>query len=146
MARRTWSISELAREFDVTLRTIRFYEDRQMVSPARDGQRRIYSERDRVRLQLILRGRRLGFSLDEISRIIDMYDSPPGEDGQLRYLLAEIDHRRQDLLRRREDIEQTLAELDDLERRCRSALDRLLDPAGPRRAAPGRTTHADPDQ
>jgi len=122
---RTWTIGELAEEYGVTLRTIRFYEDRGLLAPRRDGQRRVYGVRDRVRLGLILRGRRLGFSLQEIATILDMYDAEPGEVGQLRYLLEQIDHRRRALEQRRRDIEQTLAELADVEARCRLELERL---------------------
>ena len=113
-----WSITELAAEFGVTLRTIRFYEDHGLVTPERRGTRRIYHARDRVRLALVLRGRRLGFSLAEITTIVDMYDAAPGEVGQLRYLLEQIAARRVELEQRRSDIEQTLAELEEVERRC----------------------------
>ena len=119
---RTWSIAELAAEYDVTLRTIRFYEDRGLISPERRGTARVYHPRDRVRLALILRGKRLGFTLDEIATIVDMYDAEPGEEGQLVYLLEQIDRRRAELEQRRRDIDETLAELDDVERRCRADL------------------------
>jgi DNA-binding transcriptional MerR regulator len=119
---RTWSIAELAEEFRVTHRTIRFYEDRGLVTPERIGTRRVYHPRDRVRLGLVLRGKRLGFDLAEIARIVDMYDQEPGEEGQLRYLLEQIERRRGELEQRRRDIEVTLGELDDVERRCREAL------------------------
>jgi len=122
---RTWSIAELASEYDVTLRTIRFYEDRGLISPERRGTTRVYHPRDRVRLGLILRGKRLGFTLDEIATIVDMYDAEPGEEGQLVYLLEQIDRRRSELEQRRRDIDETLAELDDVEHRCRVDLDSL---------------------
>ncbi len=121
----TWSIAELAAEYDVTLRTIRFYEDRGLLTPERRGTLRVYPPRDKVRLGLILRGKRLGFSLDEIATIVDMYDAEPGEEGQLEYLLTQITHRRADLEQRRQDIDKTLAELADLERRCHADLDVL---------------------
>ncbi|HSE70746.1 MAG TPA: MerR family DNA-binding transcriptional regulator [Nocardioidaceae bacterium] len=121
----TWSITDLAEEYDVTLRTIRHYEDRGLISPERRGTTRVFHNRDRVRLALILRGKRLGFSLDEIATIVNMYDEQPGETGQLEYLLEQIEGRRQDLEQRRRDIEETLAELDDVERRCREDLARL---------------------
>jgi DNA-binding transcriptional MerR regulator len=121
----SWTIAELAEEFGVTHRTIRFYEDRGLLSPERRGQQRVFRARDRVRLGLILRGRRLGFSLDEIATIVDMYDAEPGEQGQLRYLLDQIAVRRTELEQRRRDIEQTLAELDEVEARCREDLARL---------------------
>lgn len=117
-----WTIAELAAEFDVTHRTIRFYEDRGLLTPERRGTQRVFHPRDRVRLALILRGRRLGFPLDEIRKIVDMYDEEPGESGQLRYLLEQISSRRVELEQRRADIDQILAELDDVERRCRAAL------------------------
>src|SRR3990170_335927 len=125
---RTWSIADLADEFGVTLRTIRFYEDRGLLSPERRGTARVFHPRDRVRLALILRGKRLGFSLDEIATIVDMYDAEPGEAGQLRYLLEQIDLRRTELEQRRKDIDETLADLTEVERRCRADLRRLDEP------------------
>jgi DNA-binding transcriptional MerR regulator len=119
------TIAQIAREYGVTHRTVRFYEDRGLIAPERRGTRRVYHPRDRVRLGLILRGKRLGFSLEEITRIIDMYDDQPGESGQLRYLLAQIEDRRADLEQRRRDVLAALDELDELERRCRDDLDRL---------------------
>ena len=124
-AERTWRITDLAREHAVTLRTIRFYEDRGLLAPERRGTLRVYRNRDRVRLALVLRGRRLGFSLDEIARIIDMYDAEPGEVGQLRYLLQQIAARRIELEQRRHDIDDTLTELAEVERRCHEDLTRL---------------------
>jgi DNA-binding transcriptional MerR regulator len=128
----TWTITEVAEEFDVTLRTIRFYEDRGLIAPERRGTARIFHARDRVRLALILRGKRLGFSLEQIAHIVDMYDAEPGEAGQLRYLLAQIEERRAELELRRRDIEETLVELDEVERRCHEDLARLAEgAAGP---------------
>ncbi len=120
-----WSITELAEEYGVTLRTIRHYEDVGLLSPERRGTTRVFHARDRVRLALILRGRRLGFSLDEIATIVNMYDEQPGEEGQLRYLLEQIEVRRADLLQRRRDLEETLAELDRVQSRCHEDLARL---------------------
>jgi DNA-binding transcriptional MerR regulator len=125
MAASTWTITELADEFGTTLRTIRFYEDKGLLRPERRGQTRIFHLRDRVRLQLILRGKRLGFSLEEIAAIINMYDEQPGEAGQLRYLIEDIGERRATLLRKRQDLDEAMAELDDLEARCRADLERL---------------------
>jgi DNA-binding transcriptional MerR regulator len=82
-----WSITALAEEFGVTLRTIRHYEDVGLINPERRGTTRVFHARDRIRLQLILRGKRLGFSLPEIRTIVNMYDEQPGEAGQLQYLL-----------------------------------------------------------
>jgi DNA-binding transcriptional MerR regulator len=121
----TWSIAELAAEYDVTLRTIRFYEDRGLLTPERRGTMRVYHPRDRVRLGLILRGKRLGFSLDEIATIVDMYDAEPGEEGQLVYLLDQITTRRADLEQRRHDIDETLHELATVEARCQADLKTL---------------------
>jgi DNA-binding transcriptional MerR regulator len=123
----TWSIAELAAEYDVTLRTIRFYEDRGLLTPERRGTARVYHPRDRVRLALILRGKRLGFSLDEIAKIVDMYDAEPGEEGQLVYLLDQITHRRTELEQRRRDIEETLQDLAEVETRCHTDLKALRD-------------------
>jgi DNA-binding transcriptional MerR regulator len=121
----TWSIAELAAEYDVTLRTIRFYEDRGLLTPERRGTVRVYHPRDKVRLGLILRGKRLGFSLDEIATIVDMYDAEPGEAGQLEYLLNQIGSRRAELEQRRRDIDETLRELAEVERRCQTDLHAL---------------------
>ncbi|HEY9339095.1 MAG TPA: MerR family DNA-binding transcriptional regulator [Kribbella sp.] len=125
MPAETWSIAELAAEYDVTLRTIRFYEDRGLLTPERRGTSRVYHPRDRVRLALILRGKRLGFSLDEIAKIVDMYDAEPGEEGQLVYLLDQITHRRTELEQRRLDIEETLQDLAEVEARCHADLNTL---------------------
>jgi DNA-binding transcriptional MerR regulator len=121
----TWTISELASDYDVTLRTIRHYESLGLLSPERRGTVRIFRNRDRIRLELVLRGRRLGFSLDEIARIVNMYDDQPGEAGQLEYLLAQIEVRRAELASLRADIEQTERDLDVVEARCREELARL---------------------
>jgi DNA-binding transcriptional MerR regulator len=121
----TWTITELASEYDVTLRTIRFYEDRGLLTPERRGTTRVYHPRDRVRLALILRGKRLGFTLDEIATIVDMYDAEPGEEGQLVYLLNQITKRRADLEQRRHDIEETLHDLAEVEARCQADLANL---------------------
>jgi len=118
----TYGIAELAREFGVTTRTIRFYEDKNLLTPAREGQRRIYSQRDRVRLRLIMRGKRLGFSLDEILEMIDLYDEDPTEIAQLKLFISKIHERRVVLERQREDIASILDELDALEAQSRSLL------------------------
>lgn len=119
------SITDLSREFDITTRAIRFYEDEGLLHPARRGRQRVYSHRDRVRLKLILRGKRLGFSLSEIAEIIRLYHSEPGEAAQLDHFLAKIDERRSLLLQQKEDIEITLGELDAVEKQCRDRLDKL---------------------
>ncbi len=121
----TWTIAQIADDFGVTHRTVRHYEDLGLISPERRGTARIYRRRDRTRLALILRGRRIGFTLDEIRTIIDMYDAPRGQVAQLEYLLAQIGDRRADLEARRRDLDDALAELDSLEARCRDDLDKL---------------------
>ena len=125
MASRTFTIAEIAQELGVTHRTIRYYEDKGLVTPERRGTLRVFHPRDRTRLRLVLRGKRLGFPLDEIRTIVDMYDEQPGESGQLTYLLDQIEERRGDLWQRRHDVDAALAELDDLENRCRADLARL---------------------
>jgi DNA-binding transcriptional MerR regulator len=118
----TWSISALAREFGVTLRTIRHYEDVGLLTPERRGTTRVFHARDRIRLRLILRGKRLGFSLPEIRTIVNMYDEQPGEAGQLHYLLDQIEVRRVELDQLRRDIDETMSELAEVETRCRDDL------------------------
>ena len=124
-AQEQFSISELSQEFDVTTRAIRFYEDEGLLEPQRQGRQRVYSSRDRVRLKLILRGKRLGFSLSEIGDIIDMYDSEPGEVGRLQYFIEKISVRRKTLKQQRDDIEVTLKELDNIEKQCRKSMTHL---------------------
>lgn len=121
----TYTIRDLADTFDVTTRTIRFYEDEGLLSPLREGQNRIFSARDRVRLKLILRGKRLGFTLAEIKEIVGMYDAPPGEVGQLELFIAKLSERRAELADKRRDIDETLAELDVLEEQSRARLKEL---------------------
>jgi DNA-binding transcriptional MerR regulator len=122
---RTWTIREIAEEFGITHRTVRHYEDLGLISPERRGTTRVYHRRDRTRLNLILRGKRLGFPLEEIRTIIDLYDRPRGRASQLEYVLGQIDERRADLEQRRRDIEDALSELGEFERRCREDLSRL---------------------
>ena len=122
---RTWTITDLAHDFGVTLRTLRHYEDVGLLSPERRGTTRVFHLRDRIRLELILRGKRLGFTLPEIATIVDMYDDQPGEAGQLQYLIDQIDVRRDELEQRRRDIDDTLAELAEVEARCRDDLRKL---------------------
>jgi len=126
----TYSIADLAREFDVTHRTIRFYEDEGLLSPARDGTRRVYSKRDWVRLKLILRGKRLGFSLAEVHEMLELYDSAPDERPQLEKFVAALAARREQLEHQREEIEEVLSEIRAFERQSRKIL------AGARRRRP----------
>lgn len=125
MPDQTWSITALADEFGVTLRTIRHYEDVGLITPERRGTARVFHPRDRIRLQLILRGKRLGFSLPEIRTIVNMYDEQPGEAGQLQYLLDQIEVRRTELEQMRRDIDETMGELDRVAARCREDLSAL---------------------
>ena len=120
-----YTISDLAREFDITTRTIRFYEDEGLLQPQRNGRQRIYARRDYIRLKLILRGKRLGLTLSEISDIIELYDSDQGETGQLASFLDSIRERRSVLKQQRTDIDATLRELQRIERRCRNRLKTL---------------------
>jgi len=119
----SWTISELAREFDITPRTIRFYEDQGIVSPAREGRNRVYSTRDRARLKLALRGKRLGLVLAEIRSLIDMYDGPGDTTPQLREYLGVLQRHREQLEGQRRDIDDTLAEIATQEKACRDLLD-----------------------
>ncbi len=125
MASRTWTIAQIAEEFGITHRTVRHYEELGLIRPERRGTQRVFHPRDRIRLQLVLRGKRLGFPLEEIRTIVDMYDEQPGEAGQLRYLLGQIGDRRAELEQRRRDVEAALAELAELERRCQDDLRHL---------------------
>jgi DNA-binding transcriptional MerR regulator len=120
-----YTISELAREFDITPRAIRFYENQGLLTPAREGTngvRRVYSARDRTRLRLTLRGKRLGFTLSEISRLLDLYDSPTGTVEQLRAFLGTIAEHRAVLERQLEDLNATLVELAAYETQGRALL------------------------
>jgi DNA-binding transcriptional MerR regulator len=119
---RTYTITELAQEFDVTPRAIRFYEDVGLLTPERAGRNRVYTQRDRTRLKLTLRGKRLGLSLQEIRRLVDMYESPSDTEQQLRAFLQVLGEHRELLERQREDIEITLAEITQHEERCRQLL------------------------
>ena len=122
--RAEFSISELAREFDITPRAIRFYEAEGLLAPRRDGQRRIYTPRDRTRLKLTLRGKRLGLTLSEIRELIDMYEPGRDERPQLERFLSVLASHKASLLQQRADIEAQLAELEAFEKRVRKQLRR----------------------
>jgi DNA-binding transcriptional MerR regulator len=122
MADRSYSISELAREFGITTRTIRFYEERGFVSPRRIGGQRRYSGADRVRIKLILRGKRIGLSLAESVEIIDMYEPHGNNAAQLQVLIQRIADRREQMLRQRADIDAMLDSLGEVDTLCRAAL------------------------
>ena len=119
----TYSISQLAEEFGITSRTLRLYEEEGLLDPQRDGTRRIYNERNRVRLRLILRGKRLGWSLSEIRELFDLYDSSQGEQAQLELMLDKLAHRREALLEQKNDIDHALQELDRIVANAEQALE-----------------------
>jgi len=117
-----FSISDLANEFDVTTRTIRFYEEKGLLKPKREGTRRVYGVADRTKLRLILRGKRLGLSLDESAEIILMYGSPGNNRKQLQSLIAKIREKRDELKQQKRDLEAMLKELEAAEDKCEKAL------------------------
>ena len=121
----TWTIRQVSEEFGITHRTVRHYEELGLISPERHGTTRIYHRRDKTRLGLILRGKRLGFPLEEIRTLIDLYDAPRGRRRQLEYVLGQIDERRADLEQRRRDLDDAIEELGTFERRCRKDLSQL---------------------
>ena len=107
----TFTIGDLAREFGVTLRALRFYEDKGLLSPRRQGLNRLYSRRDRARLKLVLLGKRIGFSLVEIREILDLYDAKGGKMKQLRVALAKFETQLDHLREQQRDVEQAIEEL-----------------------------------
>ncbi len=120
-----YTTNELSSEFGVTTRTLRFYESEGLLAPLRQGRNRHFTPRDRVRLKLILRGKRLGFALCEIAEIISLYDAVPGEAGQLGLLIRKIGERRLELMSKQADIDTALTELEFVEQRSRKRLDEL---------------------
>jgi DNA-binding transcriptional MerR regulator len=127
----SFGIRDLTREFGVTARTIRHYEEIGLLSPERRGQTRVYSPADFTRLKLILRGKRLGLSLEESRQIIQMYDPAAGNRPQLERLLARLREQRDALLARRRDLDAMLRELEDAETGCLSALEQQARVARP---------------
>lgn len=119
---KTHTITELATEFGVTTRTMRHYEDEGLLNPRREGTSRLYSTRDRVRLKLALRGKRLGFSLAEIRELFDLYDQARDEKLQLQEFIVKLERRRAMLEQQREDIEVMLNEITFFENQCRKLL------------------------
>jgi DNA-binding transcriptional MerR regulator len=113
-----YTITELTKEFGISTRTIRFYEDEGLIKPNRRGTTRLFRPIDRRLLQLILRAKRLGFSIAEIGEIIQMYKAPPGEAGQLRLMIKKVNEKRHALEQKRRDIEETVKELDQVEEAC----------------------------
>lgn len=123
IARSLYTISQLAREFDVTARTLRHYENIGLLSPRRQGRKRLYERRDRTRLKLTLRGRRLGMTLAEIKEVFDLYESARGEAGQIERYVDILQAKRVQLTCQRRDLDDALAELEESERRCRTILE-----------------------
>ena len=117
-ADRTFSISELAQEFDVTTRAIRFYEAEGLLSPAREGQRRIYTRRDRVRLMLTLRGKRIGLSLQEIRELFELYDAANTDEPQLKKFIDLLSSRERQLQRQMQDLQLVLKEIGQVRGQC----------------------------
>jgi DNA-binding transcriptional MerR regulator len=117
-----YTITELTREFGVSTRTLRFYEDEGLINPERRGRTRLFRPADRRLIQEILRGRRIGFTIAEIRDIIRVYKDPPGEVGQLELLMAKVSEKREELRQKRRDIEETLTELDNVEEACLTRL------------------------
>ena len=123
----TYTISQLSEEFGITTRAIRHYEDKGLLRPGRKGRMRVYSRKDRVRLKLILRGKRLGFPLGEIHEILEMFETERGGERQLDYLCRKINAERATLLRQLDDIQVTLKEMDEIEAQCKAQLKELRD-------------------
>ncbi len=117
-----YTISELTREFGVSTRTLRFYEDEGLIHPERRGRTRLFRAADRHLIQEILRGRRIGFTIAEIREIIHVYKDPPGEIGQLKLMMKRVDEKREELRQKRKDIDETLTELDNIEESCLTRL------------------------
>lgn len=120
----TFTIGALAEEFDITTRAIRFYEARGLIKPSRKGANRTYGRRDRARLALILRGKNLGFSLEDIAEYLALYDTDPGQEAQTRLLLDKVDAAISDLQGKRADIDRSLKDLKDIRARCVAHLGR----------------------
>ena len=127
MSEQTYTISQLASEFDITTRTIRFYEEKGLLQPQRKGQQRLYGGADRVRLTLILRGKRIGLSLQESQDIIEMYDPEHGNVDQLQGLLRRVAQKKSQLQEQLQDLEQMLAEMEQIQKRCQFALTQALE-------------------
>lgn len=122
MTMQTFSIGELAKTLDITPRSIRFYEEQGLLNPDRQGQNRIYRKKDRVRLKLILRGKRLGFSLAETKTLFDLYDSHQNSQIQLEAMLLMTEQKRLHMLQQLDDIQMLMNELDEVENRCKDEL------------------------
>ena len=123
MSDRTYTISELAKEFGVTTRTMRFYEEKGLINPRREGQKRLYSSADRVRIKLILRGKRIGMSLAECVEVIDMYDPKHNNADQLHSLINKVQSRSELLQQQKRDIDEMLTGLKEVQALCERALE-----------------------
>lgn len=136
---KTYSISELAKEFGLTPRAIRHYEDEGLITPHRvgsgPGARRVYSARERVRVMLVLRGKRLGMSLSEIKELFDLYDADKSEVSQLEKFIEMLTRRRQILEQQRADIAEALAEIEEVSAQCRALLEEKTAALGSRARA-----------
>jgi DNA-binding transcriptional MerR regulator len=122
----TFTITDLAKEYQITTRAIRFYEDQGLLAPARSGRNRVYSKRDRVRVELILRSKRLGFSLVEIKELFDLYDSAQGDKAQLRQFLKVLSSKRVRLGEMKKDIEVMLSDIDMFEAQNKRILEKQV--------------------
>lgn len=122
--REYYTITELTREFGVSTRTIRFYEDEGLLKPVRRGRTRLFRPSERVLLRQILRGKRLGFSIAEIKEIIEVYKAPSGEEGQIKLMMERMKEKRLELDQKRKDIEDTMREMEEVEEGC---LERLAE-------------------
>lgn len=118
-----YSVTELAEELGITPRAIRFYETKSLIKPRRAGTTRVYTHRDRARMQLILRGKRLGFTLADIKEYLDMYEVDPSKEKQVKLLLEKIERRVAELEQQREDLETTLLELDEMRQECVASIE-----------------------
>lgn len=131
MSDQDYTISELAKEFGVTTRTMRFYEEKGLISPRREGQKRLYSSADRVRIKLILRGKRIGLSLAECVEVIDMYHPGHNNADQLHSLISKLQSRRKLLKQQKQDIDEMLAGLTEVQNLCENALGDIIESSQP---------------
>ena len=122
MTEKLYTIGELAKELDITSRSIRFYEESGLLNPTRNGQNRVYKKKDKVRLKLVLRGKRLGFSLAETKTLFDLYDSHQNSEAQLETMLQMTEQKRAVMTQQLEDIQALMMELDEVEARCLSLI------------------------
>lgn len=123
-----YTITQLAEDLGITPRAIRFYEQKGLIAPSRAGATRVYTRREHARMQLILRGKRLGFSLREIAEFLDLYDADPTQREQMRQLIKSVSHRIGELRRQREALDETLSELEEIERQAVDMLEGRLAP------------------